>query len=83
MKTPTEPSTSKIDSLKSLAKVTQDSIPVSMFDNDQVNHSPGTMKELEESTPKPDGDGTLRRGGNHLKNVAGMEFGRTVNFFFF
>ena len=53
-----------------------------MFDNDQVNYSLGTMKELEESTPKPDGDGTLRRGGNHLKNVAGMELGRTVNFFF-
>ena len=61
--------------MKSLAKVTQDSIPVSKFDNDQVNHSPGTMKELKESTPKLDGDGTLlqphqvhlRRGGNHLK----------------
>ena len=49
---------------------------MSKFDNDQVNHSPGTVKELKESTPKLDGDGTLlqpheahlRRGGNHLKN---------------
>ena len=40
------------------------------------------MKELKESFPKLDGDGTLvqphqahlRRGGNHLKN-AGMELG--------
>ena len=54
----------KIDSL---AKVTQDSTPVSTL---------GTMKELKESTPKLDGDGILlqphqahlRRGGSHLKN---------------
>ena len=62
--------------MKSLAKVTQDPIPVSKFDNDQVNHSPGTVKELKESTQKLDGDGILlqlheahlRRGGKHLKN---------------
>ena len=62
--------------MKSLEKRTQDSIPVSKFDNDQVNHLPGTMKEMKESTPERDGDGTfqqphqahLRRVGNHLKN---------------
>ena len=31
--------------MESLAKVTQYSIPVSNFDNDQVNHSLGTMKD--------------------------------------
>ena len=77
--------------MKSLAKVAQDSIPVSKFDNDQVNHSPGTMKELKESTPKLDGDGTLlqphqahlRRGGNHLKNGGrhGVGMNRTVFFY--
>ena len=73
VKITTKPSTSK---MKSLEKRTQDSIPVSKFDNDQVNHLPGTMKEMKESTPERDGDGTfqqpqqahLRRVGNHLKN---------------
>ena len=35
-------------------KVTQDSVLLSKFDNEQVNHSLGTMKELKESTPKKD-----------------------------
>ena len=39
---------------ESLAQVTQDSIPGSKFDNDQVNHSLGTIKELNESTRKLD-----------------------------
>ena len=63
-------------SMKNLAKVTQDSIPVSKFDNDQVNHSLGTMKELRESTRKLEGHGIFfqphqvhLRGGNHLKMV--------------
>ena len=61
VKTSSKPSNSKRDYLKSLAKVTQDSILVSEL---------GTMKELKESIPKLDGDGTsaaspssLRRGG--------------------
>ena len=64
---------SKSDCTKSLVKVTQDSIPVNKFDNDQVNHSLGKEKELNESTPRLDGNGILlqpqqarlRRGGNH------------------
>ena len=61
--------------MESLAKVTQGSIPVSKFDS-EVNHSPSTVKELNESTPKLDGNGILlqhhqarlRRGGNHQTN---------------
>ena len=48
VKTTTKPSKSKSHHTKRLAKVTQDSIPVNNFDNDQVNHSLGTMKELRE-----------------------------------
>ena len=63
------------DDTKNLATLTQDFVPMSKFDSDQVNHSLGKMKDLSESTPKLDGDGTLlqphqahRRRGNHLKN---------------
>ena len=38
--------------VKSLAKLTQDFIPVSKFDSDQVNRSLGTMKGLSVSIPK-------------------------------
>ena len=46
------------------------------FDNDHVNPSPATVKELNEATRKPDGNGILlqphqarlRRGGNHPTN---------------
>ena len=76
--------------MKSLAKVTHDSIPVSKLENDQVNHSPGTMKELKVSTPKLDGDGTLlqphqahlRHGGNHLKNGGRHGVGMNSDFSF-
>ena len=34
------------------AKLSQDFIPVSKFDSDQVNHSPGTMKALSVSTQR-------------------------------
>ena len=83
----TKPSKSKNDYMKSLAKQTQDSIPVSKFDSERVNH--GTMKELIDSTPKLDGDGVLlqphqahlRRGGNHLKNCI-KQVGMKSDFFF-
>ena len=74
--------------MKSPAKATQDSIPVSKFDNDQVKRSPGTMKELKKSTPKLDGDGIflqphqahLRRGGNRLKNGGRQGVGMNSEF---
>ena len=44
------PSKSKNDCVKCLAKLTQDSIPVSKFDNEQVNHSLGKEKGLSESS---------------------------------
>ena len=84
MKTTAKPSKSKSDYTKSLEKVTQDTIPVSKFDNDKVNFSPGTVKDLKESTRKLDGNGILLqphqarllRGGNHLKNGgAGIKLG--------
>ena len=62
VKTTTKPSKSKSDHMKSLVKVTQDFIPVSNFNNDQVNQSPGTMKELSVSTQRLAG---VRRGGRH------------------
>ena len=76
VKTTTKPSKSKSEFSKRLAKVTQDSNPVSKFDNDQVNHSLNTMKELKELSPELDEDGIflqphqahLRRGGNHQTN---------------
>ena len=66
---------------KSLAKLTQDFIPVNMFDSDQVNQSPGTMKALSVSTQRLAGggiprihqqvlllrDGIRLRGGNVLR----------------
>ena len=88
MKTATKPPKLKSDYMNSLAKVTQDSIPVSKSDND--NHSFGTAKELKESTPKLDGDGFflqphqahLRRGGNHLKNGGRHQVGMNSDFSF-
>ena len=72
------------DFSKSLAKVIQDSIPVNKFDNDQVNHSLGTVKELIESTPKLDGNGILLQPHQarlrRRQMVAGMEL--TVIFLF-
>ena len=71
-------------------KWTQDSIPVSKFDNDQVNHLHGTMKEMKEPTPET---GWRWYFFNSLiklifdvleiiwKMVAGVELGWTVFFF--
>ena len=90
MKTTAKPSKSKSDYTKSLEKVTQDTIPVSKFDNDQVNLSLGTVKDLNESTRKLDGNGILLqphqarllRGGNHLKNGGRHQVGMNVDFSF-
>ena len=70
-----KPKESKNDFLKSLAKLTQDSIPVSKFDSDQVNHSLGAMKALSVSTQRLAGgvklgihqQALLLRGGNRLR----------------
>ena len=66
--------------MKSLAKVTQNSIPVNKFDNDQVNQSLGTVKELKVLSPKLYGNGIflqphpdrLRRGVNGARHRVGM-----------
>ena len=55
-----KPKELKNDFIKSLEKMTQDFIPVSKFDSDQVNHSPGTMKALSVSTHRQAGGGTTR-----------------------
>ena len=70
-----KPKELKNDFIKSLEKMTQDFIPVSKFDSDQVNHSPGTMKALSVSTHRQAGGGTTRtlqpalppRDGNRLR----------------
>ena len=55
---------------------------MSKFDNDQVNHSLNTTKELKELTPKLAHQAHLRRGGNHQTNGGRHGVGMNSDFSF-
>ena len=76
-----KPEVSKNDCLKSLAKLAHDAIPVSKFDNDQVNHTSNPSASSSSGGNRLPGGNRLR-GGRHQDGMnRDFSFSPSVNVF--